>query len=202
MMIRSLMAASCLFVAAGAQAQQLSSTSPYLYAQPEFYVGLNYAQVSLDFEMDEIKDVLDISPDWNSVGLNFGYQPSPYLALEARYGRGVGSDDLLDGAVDTKMKHYFGIYALPQIPIQDFMSVYGLLGWTKAKFEIKSALFPDYGLPYKMSDSEDDFSYGIGMRFKDKSHVGGVGFFVEYARLIDRSDYDIDSLMLGLSWHF
>ncbi|GAA3711059.1 hypothetical protein GCM10022421_18060 [Oceanisphaera sediminis] len=32
--------------------------------------------------------------------------------------------------------------------------------------------------------------------------VGGVAFFAEYAQLINRSDYDINGLMLGLSWHF
>ena len=193
MKIRSLIAGSCLLAATGAQAQQLSSTSPYLYAQPEFYVGLNYALVQFDFENDFIGE----SADWNSVGINLGYQPSPYLALEARYGRGVGDDTHFDGLVETELKHYFGVYVLPQIPIQDFMSVYGVLGWTKAKAEASAPIIRE-----KVSDSEDDFSYGIGMRFKDKRHTGGVGFFVEYSRLIDKSDFDIDSLMLGLSWHF
>ncbi|OIN10992.1 hypothetical protein BFR47_12470 [Oceanisphaera psychrotolerans] len=82
------------------------------------------------------------------------------------------------------------------------MSVYALVGWTKAKAEAKSMEFPGNGIPYKISDSEDDFSYGVGGRFLDRSRPGGVAFFAEYAQLINRSDYDINGLMLGLSWHF
>ncbi|MHA6965636.1 porin family protein [Zobellella denitrificans] len=206
MMIRSLMAASCLLAATGAQAQQLSSTSPYLYAQPEFYVGLNYALIQSDIEDDEIDNVF--STDWNTVGINLGIQPSPYLAFEARYGRGVGSDNhsvLTDVGVvegNTKLKHYFGVYALPQFPIQDFMSVYGLLGWTKGKAELEVTRIDGQQVYGKFSDSEDDFSYGVGVRFRDMRNPSGVAFFAEYAQLINRSDYDFNSFMLGLSWHF
>lgn len=206
MKCKACLAGVCLLAAAGAQAQQYSSGSPFVYSQPEFYVGLNYAQLQAKAENDAIDRVF--SPEWNTVGINLGVQPSPYLAFEARYGRGVGSDDfsLSDGVNSvngsTKIKHYFGFYALPQIPIQDFMSVYGLLGWSKGKFELEVTEIdgtPVYG---KASDSEDDFSYGVGVRFLDKSRPGGVAFFAEYAQLINRSDYDINGLVLGLSWHF
>ncbi|GHA20196.1 porin family protein [Oceanisphaera arctica] len=193
MKLKACLAGACLLVASGAQAQQYSSGSPFVYSQPEFYVGLNYAQLSLDAEDDFFEE----SADWNTIGVNLGVQPSPYLAFEGRYGKGVGSDEHFDGAVETKLKHYFGVYALPQIPIQDFMSVYGLLGWTKAKAEASVA-----SARWKGSESEDDFSYGVGVRFLDKSRPGGVAFFAEYAQLINRSDYDINGLMVGLSWHF
>ncbi len=193
MMIRSLSAGLCLLAMAGAHAQPYSSTTPHMYAQPEFYVGLNYAQLSFEAEDDFFEE----SADWNTVGINLGVQPSPYLAFEGRYGRGVGGDEHFDGTVETKLKHYFGFYALPQIPIQDVMSVYGLLGWTKAKAEASVS-----AARWKGSESEDDFSYGVGVRFLDRSRPGGVAFFAEYARLINRSDYDINGLMLGLSWHF
>ncbi|MDP5293635.1 porin family protein [Oceanimonas sp. CHS3-5] len=199
MKIKALIAASCL-LAAGAQAQGYGST-PMMYSQPEFYLGLNYAQMSFEIEDDEIEDALDESVDWNTVGINLGVQPSPYLALEGRYGKGIGSEDIA-GVIDTKLKHYFGFYALPQIPIQDYMSVYALLGWTKAKAEATSEFFPAFGVPYKISDSEDDFSYGIGVRFRDMRNPNGVAFFAEYARLINRGDYDINGMMFGLSWHF
>jgi opacity protein-like surface antigen len=204
MKIKALVAASCL-LAAGVQAQGYGAT-PMMYSQPEFYVGLNYAQLQSDIENDSIDRVF--SPDWNTVGISLGIQPSPYLAFEARYGKGVGSDDFsLSDGIDsvsgsTNLKHYFGIYALPQFPIQDFMSVYGLLGWTKAKAEATSEFFPAFGVPYKISDSEDDFSYGVGVRFRDMRTPNGVAFFAEYAQLINRSDYDINGLMFGLSWHF
>lgn len=206
MKLNSCLAGACLLAAAGAHAQSYSSASPYIYAQPELYVGLNYAQLQVEAENDAIDRIF--SPDWNSVGINIGVQPSPYLAFEARYGKGVGSDDfsLSDGvntaSGSTKLKHYFGFYALPQIPIQDFMSVYGLLGWTKAKAEVEVTRINGTSVYGKASDSEDDFSYGVGVRFRDKSNPGGVAFFAEYAQLLNRSDYDINGLMLGLSWHF
>ncbi|OIN08955.1 hypothetical protein [Oceanisphaera psychrotolerans] len=99
MMIRSLSAGLCLLAMAGAHAQPYSSTTPHMYAQPEFYVGLNYAQLQFDIENDFIDDALDESIDWNTVGINLGVQPSPYLAFEGRYGRGMGSEDLVDGTI-------------------------------------------------------------------------------------------------------
>ncbi|MBM7456119.1 opacity protein-like surface antigen [Oceanisphaera litoralis] len=202
MKLNACLAGACLLVAASAQAQQYSSVTPLTYSQPEFYVGLNYSHIKADVELDVLDDPL--SNDWNTVGINLGVQPSPYLAFEARYGRGVGSDEhsVQGGEGTTKLKYYYGFYALPQIPIQDFMSVYGLLGWTKAKVEAESDDFPSVGWPRKVSDSEDDFSYGVGVRFRDKSHPGGVAFFAEYAQLIDRDEVDATGLMVGLSWHF
>ncbi|MDV2856713.1 porin family protein [Oceanimonas sp. CAM02] len=204
MKIKTLVAASCL-LAAGVQAQGYNST-PMMYSQPEFYVGLNYAQLQSDIENDAVDRVF--SPEWNTVGLNLGVQPSPYLAFELRYGKGVGGDDfsLSDGVNSasgtTKLKHYFGAYALPQFPIQDFMSVYGLLGWTKGKAEIEVTELNNMPVYGKASDSEDDFSYGVGVRFRDMRNPNGIAFFAEYARLINRGDYDINGMMFGLSWHF
>lgn len=109
MKLNACLAGACLLVAASAQAQQYSSGTPFVYAQPEFYVGLNYAQLSLDAEDDFFEE----SAEWNTVGVNLGVQPSPYLAFEARYGKGVGSDEHFDGLVETKLKQYFGLYALP-----------------------------------------------------------------------------------------
>lgn len=193
MKLKACLAGACLLAATSAQAQQYSSGTPLTYSQPEFYVGLNYAQLSLEPE----DDFFDESADWNTVGINLGVQPSPYLAFEGRYGRGLGNDEHFDGAVETRLKHYFGFYALPQIPIQDFMSVYAVLGWTKAKAEASAD-----ALSLKLSDSDDDFSYGAGVRFLDKRNPNGVAFFIEYAQLLNRSDYDMNGLMLGLSWHF
>ncbi|WP_107852324.1 porin family protein [Oceanimonas marisflavi] len=201
MKIKALVAASCL-LAAGVQAQTYgynhgSGSAPFsqpaMYSQPEFYVGLNYAQLSLDLDNDFAGE----SPDWNTVGINLGVQPSPYLAFEGRYGKGVGSDELDGGAIESELKHYFGVYALPQIPIQDFMSVYGLLGWTKVKAEERRL-----ARQVKISDSQDDFSYGIGVRFRDMRNPNGVAFFVEYAQLINRNDYEVNGVMAGFSWHF
>lgn len=199
MKIKALVAASCL-LAAGVQAQNYgygSGSAPFsqpaMYSQPEFYVGLNYAHLSLDPDNDFAGE----SPDWNTIGINLGIQPSPYLAFEGRYGKGVGSDELFDGAIESELKHYYGVYALPQIPIQDFMSVYALLGWTEAKSEFRAP-----AIQVKTSDSEDDFSYGIGVRFRDINNPNGVAFFVEYAQLINRSDYEVNGVMAGFSWHF
>ncbi|MCC4265281.1 porin family protein [Oceanimonas baumannii] len=191
MKIKAVVVVSCLLTA-GVQAQGFSST-PMMYSQPEFYIGLNYAQLSLDAENDFFGE----SADWNTVGLNAGVQPSPYLAFEGRYGKGVGNDDHFDGLVESKLKHYFGLYVLPQFPVQDFMSVYGLLGWTKAKADFSASIISE-----KISETEDDFSYGVGVRFRDMRTPNGVAFFAEYAQLINRSDYDVNGLTLGLSWHF
>ncbi|WP_319783121.1 porin family protein [Oceanisphaera sp. IT1-181] len=206
MVIHSLITGSCLLMAVGANAQSYSATTFPLYAQPEYYAGLNYAQLQSEIESDATDEVF--SPNWHTLGINLGIQPSPYLAFEARYGKGVGSGDYkvstTFGSVkgNTNVRHYFGFYVLPQMPIQNVMSVYGLLGWTKAKAELEVTEFNNMPVYGKVSESEDDFSYGVGVRFRDMRRPDGVAFFAEYAQLIDRSKVDVSGLMLGLSWHF
>ncbi|GAA3527969.1 porin family protein [Zobellella aerophila] len=187
-MIKPILVASCL-VAASAHAQSPVYTS-WHNPDYQFYVGLNYA--NLDFDTDSLSE----SVNWDSVGLNLGFQPSPYLAVEGRLGKGFG-DDTVAGVVKTELEHYYGVYLLPQFPIEDVMSVYGLLGWTEAEAEASA---PAFGL--KESDSESDLSYGVGVRFLGKRHQRGVGFFAEYARLLDKDDFEMDALTVGLTWHF
>lgn len=185
-MIKSVLVASCL-VATSVYAQSPVYSGGH-HPDRQFYVGLNYA--NLDYDEDGLSE----SVNWDTLGLNLGYQPSSYLAVEGRVGTGVG-DDTVAGVVKTELEHYYGIYILPQFPVGDVVSVYGLLGWTEAEASVSA-----FGA--KETDSESDLSYGVGVRFLNKRDQRGVGFFAEYARLLDKRDFELDALTVGLTWHF
>ncbi|KAF0811118.1 hypothetical protein A167_00150 [Alcanivorax sp. S71-1-4] len=145
-------------------------------ARPYFGAQYNFAEV--DGGGDEAEfDVFS-----GRLGVEF----NPFLALEARAGFGVG-DDRVNG-VKVELDHYYGLYAKLALANESQFTPYLLGGYTKVKTD------PKLG-----SDNEDDFGYGIGVDFNlDQA----LALNLEYARLLDASDVDMDAMSLGFTYRF
>ncbi|MBY5993325.1 porin family protein [Ferrimonas balearica] len=128
----------------------------------------------------------------NPIGLTLlgGYQFNPYLGLEARLGFGVSDDSItfMETDIDLELDHYYAGYLVGTLPISDWVSVYGLLGFADAELTASA-------LGQSESASENDFSYGLGLKLGGTENAA---FTLEYVSLVE----DLDSLNLGFTYRF
>lgn len=124
-----------------------------------------------------------------AVALRAGNQFNDHFALEGRFGFGI-ADDTAD--ITLEVDNFFGVYARGILPLNPQLSIYGIVGYTDGEV---TASIP--GL--SVSDSDDDFSYGIGI---EASVAPKVIISGEYMKLFDKPDYYINTLSFGIGFKF
>ncbi len=143
--------------------------------------------------------------------LSLGQQLSPYIGVEAHAGMGGGSsiDVLIDDGVnppvprraDAELDQLLGVYLRAQYPFNDFFTVYGLYGYTRAKvnIDVESAL----GSP-SFSETQSGGSYGGGVDFKVLSGVldGKLRITLDYMVYLDQSGGEFVARSAGLRLDF
>lgn len=163
-----------LFMAAPAQAD---FTTDSALTRENFYMGLNYSSLNLDLNSSEA--TLSV------VSLSLGFQLSPYVSIEGRYGFGAGSDTSRD--LDPASLNYHddkydltdlvGGYAKFSYPFSEYVSAYGLLGATRLNFKVSDRT----ALPAVKDEFEQSgFSWGFGFNLTNHKNVY---LSVEYLRL-------------------
>lgn len=145
------------------------------FVHAEHYKGVNY--VALDIEEG------GEGPSPDLIMAKFGSKASPSMSTELRIGFGVSSDDF-DG-IDYKINNMYGAY-LKVHASEGVNQPYFIVGYTKGKM---SATFEGDSL----SDSEDDFSFGIGVDFNN-------GINLEYTSYIDKDDVELTGLAVGFAF--
>ncbi|WP_341501897.1 porin family protein [Gallaecimonas sp. GXIMD4217] len=123
-----------------------------------------------------------------------GYQFNPHLGIEARFLAGLADDSFNNGAGRTTLKLESGWsgYLVPTLPLNEQWGLHALLGVSRLKVRL------DDGIS-SLDGSEDDFSYGLGAQFHYSRH-GRLS--LEYVSLLDKHGLKVDSLNLGLRYHF
>ncbi|WP_144401600.1 porin family protein [Isoalcanivorax pacificus] len=160
-------------------------------ANQHSYVGVQFSQV-------EYKEsgVPDVEP--TAIAIKAGAQLSDYLAVEARVGFGAGDDSASEGPakLTIEVDNYISAYIKPTMPLGERFSVYALAGVTRSKIKGEiTGVVP----ATSDTDSQTDLSYGVGadLNLSTNSFVS-----VEYARLLNGDDYDLDALSVGLGFRF
>jgi len=119
-----------------------------------------------------------------------GYDFNGYIGVE---GRAIRTNWEYEGA---KVKH-IGLFAKPMFPINEDFYAYGLLGYGKTSTGHKK-VFSDSGLAWGIG-----LNYYLGDLFGDDNSSRGFGIFVDYERLIEKSNVpDFDSYSIGISYDF
>ena len=160
-------------------------------ANQHSYVGVQFSQV-------EYKEsgMPDIEP--TALAVKAGAQLSDFLAVEARVGFGAGDDSISLGGdkLTLEVDNYISAYIKPTLPVGERFAVYALAGVTRSKLEMKASIG---GMSGSDTDSQTDLSYGVGadLNLSTNSFVS-----VEYARLLNGDDYDLDALSIGLGFRF
>lgn len=153
-----------------------------------FYGGVSIAKLELDYKESGYE------PSPSVIAFTIGNRITENLAIEARLGTGIsdGSDNVMGTDIDLSVDSFVGVYGKAIAPLSDVFELYAMAGYTRGELTLK-------GMGMKLTDSDSDFSYGVGGSFavSEKFSING-----EYARLFSGDGYDVDSLSLGLQMKF
>ena len=145
------------------------------------YGGLSYDRIDYD------ESGLDLA--FSTYTFIAGSEFNDYVSAEFRYGNG-NSDDSAYGA-DIEIDRYMGLYTMFTLPLFDEVEPYGVVGYTRGKMSVSGP----YG---SASETEGDPSYGFGVKYNVSERLKIRG---EWMRLMDGSDYHIDSLSAAIIYH-
>ncbi|MDY0361176.1 MAG: porin family protein [Desulforegulaceae bacterium] len=164
--------------------------------QRQAYVGLNAGIANYE---------INNTPDMEIPILigKAGYFIIDYIAIEGRFGFGVGDDSIKEenyygdyASATVEIDRVYGAYLCGYVPIKDAASLYAIAGYSEGKVsgKFESNLFNSY----EDSDTDSDFSYGAGIDFYiDKFCVN-----VEYMNYMDKDDYEISVISAGIKYNF
>lgn len=166
------------------------------------YAGLHYARATLEGEVppERLAAGSDAEAEPGLLIGRIGHHATEYLSLEARAGMGV-SDDSIE--VNDKVTRHaaeidelYGVYAIGHLPLAERFSLYALVGYSWAEGTVKEK-YDDFRL--ESSDSDADFSYGVGAQVDFSQTVAGT---LEYTSYLDNSDYELTAISAGLNFLF
>lgn len=174
-------------IAALSSANVAAQTSPI-----QGYLGLNYTLAT--YEDEALPDELDFGV---LVG-KAGAQITPFLAAELRAGFGVADDSFsapgerLEFEVDSLV----GAYLVAGVPNESPIYPYVVAGFSRA--ELTASYSGSLG-SFSESESESDFSYGVGANFAVNEQFS---LNAEYMLYFDKDGAEITGLGLGGSFRF
>lgn len=153
------------------------------------FLGAQYAR--LTFSSDRL--ITSASP--SMITLRGGVFLLDYIAVEARYGKGVEDDSALapDGElVDTEVQHFASTYMTAHAPIGNRSSFYIFGGFSefKARFERPGAT---------LNKSEFSGSYGGGFQI---NFSRAAGLNLEYNRFLEKSGHRLYGFSIGTQLYF
>jgi opacity protein-like surface antigen len=145
-----------------------------------------------------ITDIAGVSP--NAIGVHVGAKLHPNLAAEARFGIGMGDDK------GVEVDNYFSVLAKGILPIQDNLSVYGLVGFSRVAASFSYETVGDCSfdamwnwvctnVTESVSDSDSGLSLGAGAEF---ALTPKVSLSAEYLMMTG----DVDVMSVAASYKF
>jgi opacity protein-like surface antigen len=155
-------------------------------ADDSWYVGALY----------NTQEISILGRDFNAAGIIAGYQYNKYIALETRFSMGrsgysgfYGTPEEPWGSYSEDIDTQASLLIKASYPILDSFKLYGLAGYTITKLEINGLgqnndsegnITGNYS--YKHTESENGFSYGIGIGYQISKHFN---VFIDYQVLPD-----------------
>ena len=154
----------------------------------DMYTGLQYASGSYNEDgFDEVNPSMLVG--------KFGKYINDSFAMEGRLAFGVQDDSINYLGVDITLDidSMIGVYGVGNMDLNDTSSVYGLVGFTRAEATVSADGFGSD------SSSESGLSFGVG------ANVGlsdDLSLNVEYMQYLNKSDFDLSALSLGVTFGF
>lgn len=145
-----------------------------------------FAQVYGGVGVAEVEFKPDRGPSFRPTGLTgfVGKEINPNFAAELRLSAGIGSDS------NVEVDHVFGAYARGILPLARDVSLYGLLGVSRARLDFTGG---------GGSVTDTGLSYGVG------AEVGvgkSVAIGLEWASLLRPSGYELNALTVMARFKF
>lgn len=148
-------------------------------AKENLYAGASFSSVDLD----------GVSP--SAIGAHVGAKLHPNLAAEARFGIGMGDDK------GFEVDNYYSVLAKGILPIQDNLSVYGLVGFSRVAVSYSETWCDPFFGCFKAEGegSDSGLSLGAGAEF---ALTPKISVSAEYLMMVD----DADALSVAASYKF
>lgn len=153
------------------------------------YIGLNYSQYELDF--DATSNTLKPT----GVTLRAGVELNDMFGLEARVGTGIEDDTRSSGlgSVEFELDRIYGGYAKLSVPVLEMLRPYAIGGYSNVRG--RTSVRSGGVLLARDTDTVDGGSYGVGV---DASLAGALGLNVEYMRYLDKDNYELNAISVGI----
>ena len=118
------------------------------------------------------------------------------FSLEGRFGFGLTEGEVTSSGIPItiEVNNMMGIYALGHLPMNNDLSIYGVLGYTSGEL---TAAAPGTGIT--ITDSDSGMSFGIGA---DLAISKTMAINVEYMSYIEEETYDFSALAVGFTGRF
>jgi outer membrane immunogenic protein len=147
----------------------------------------------MQFDEETTDDTLDLPALTGRVGYDF----NQWFGVEGRIGTTFEDDVEFSGiTVDVKVPYFVSALAKLGWRSDDMgLGVYGLAGFTHAKFEAST----DFGgAEITVDESDEGFSFGGGAEYFFDEHNGMNVEFMRYLDSdLDGSDYELDHIGIG-----
>lgn len=156
--------------------------SVFAEAQDSGYYGAaSLAQLNIDTEFEG-------SPSFTPhvVNLALGYRYSNSLSAEARYGFGVHSSS--DNGIKFETDYTASILAKPRLYLSPDVALYVTGGFSRGKFTVGGE-----------DTTLNSLSYGGGIQY---DHNPRTTYFIDWIKLIDKDEYTINALNIGVTYRF
>lgn len=134
----------------------------------------------------DYKNENTVKSDPSAIQLVVGHYLLPIVAIEGRFGKGIGSDSIKLGGADTgatmELDRFASVFARFELPLAKRVRLYGLAGYTEGRLDASAG-------GYSISDKDSGLSYGVGLEMR-----GGRASFVsaEYIQYLDETDEGVD----------
>jgi opacity protein-like surface antigen len=151
------------------------------------YLGLGYGALNIE-RTTTVAHTLTYTPDldmdYDTLMFQAGYKFNSYVAVEYRYWKSLGDEDILGldvqlGGNGTADISAYGIFVKPMYPVSPEFNVYALLGYGVATYEV------NYGDLTGETD-KDGFSWGLGASY---AFTNNVSVSLDYTVIAD-AEYD------------
>lgn len=151
------------------------------------YYGISVTQFNIDGSWFEA-DVMTLDG-------RFGTYFNENFSGELRAGFGIQDDTVnfdLNSSMDLEMKNHYGAYIRAGIPVGEVFYPYVIAGYTHGKVE-------ETFLGGSISESESDFSYGLGADF---ALSNDFDISLEYMDYLDMDGVEVEGISLGFKARF
>ncbi len=166
------------------------------FGQPSFAAHDKEARLGILYGVADYSDDLVSDLDPTAVVFRFVPVTDKWFGFEGRLGLGAaeGSDTVNSfpgGAeIEVDVHSVLGLFLNAHSNIGQLASIYGLVGfgWVRYDLRVNDTL-------EKAAEDESGMAYGLGMNFGKQ---GGIQWNLEYMQYLDKSDFDLGAISVGV----
>ena len=165
------------------------------------YLGAHYGQQKIDLE----SDFGNTNAKFGLVGVNLGYQLSPFLGIEARFAQGIEDEDLFSGldAARFELDRHMALVAKGTLHLGQTLSVFGTAGYGETRYALAYEVL---GADGRETNTEKGVQYGAGVALNLTNSLSVVAEYTRLPKLEEEDEglfkSDVSLMTLGLQYRF